>query len=88
MLWSSGLLGGAGGRISVCLLPCVGVVLRLAAHGFIDSTAEVKYDFSTFLSEAPEAMVMENARHALRETLRAYVGSFPEVDETRSRERV
>lgn len=33
-------------------------------------------------------MVVENARHALRETLRAYVGSFPEVDETKSRERV
>lgn len=72
MAWSSGLLGGGGGRSSSCLLVWVGVVLRLLAQGLIESTAELKYDFSGFLSAAPGAMVEANARcHATRGALLA-----------------
>ena len=55
-------------------------MLRLLAHGLIDSIVEVKYDFSIFLSGAAGAMVTEIARHAPGETFTAYAKRFREVD--------
>lgn len=61
MLWSPGFgfagttgLGG-GGSLGV------GVVLRLAAQGLIESTAEARYDFSGFFSAAPVPVLVVGA---------------------------
>lgn len=54
MLWSSAFLAAVGGTAVVIGLGLeavsfgVGVVLRLMFHGLMESTADAKYDFSTF----------------------------------------
>lgn len=67
MLWSApevvAVFDGGGGAGSFG----TGVVLRLPAQGFIESTAEAQVDFSAFLSpgaEGAEAMILLCLCHA------------------------
>lgn len=50
------------------LLSGVGVAVRLVDHGLIESTAELRYDFSGFLSSVPEGILADEAPDDSRAT--------------------